>query len=64
MREKTTYNKKELNEFIEQLDSKQFLEVQKFFDTMPKMKHEITVKNPKTEVESKVTLTGLNDFFA
>ena len=56
--------KKELNEFIEQLDSKQFLEVQAFFDTMPKLKHEITVKNPKTEVESKVTLTGLNDFFA
>ena len=56
--------KKELNEFIEQLDSKQFLEVQAFFDTMPKLKHEITVKNPKTEVESKVILTGLNDFFA
>ena len=56
--------KKELNDFIEQLDSKQFLEVQAFFDTMPKLKHEITVKNPKTEVESKVTLTGLNDFFA
>jgi hypothetical protein len=55
--------KKELNDFIEQLDSKQFLKVQKFFDTMPKLKHEITVKNPKTEVESKITLTGLNDFF-
>ena len=55
--------KKELTEFIEQLNTKQFREVQKFFDTMPKLKHEITIKNPKTKKESKITLTGLNDFF-
>jgi len=55
--------KKELTEFIEQLNTKQFREVQKFFDTMPKLKHEIKIKNPKTKKESKITLTGLNDFF-
>ena len=55
--------KKELVEFIEQLNTKQFAEVQKFFDTMPKLKHTVKVKNPKTEVESEVTLIGLNDFF-
>ena len=55
--------KKELTEFIEQLNTKQFREVQKFFDTMPKLKHEITIENPKTKKESKITLTGLNDFF-
>ena len=55
--------KKELTEFIEQLNTKQFKDVQKFFETMPKLKHEITVKNPKTKKESKVILTGLNDFF-
>ena len=55
--------KKELTEFIEQLSTKQFKDVQKFFETMPKLKHEITIKNPKTKKESKVTLTGLNDFF-
>ena len=55
--------KKELTEFIEQLNTKQFKDVQKFFETMPKLKHEITVNNPKTKKESKVTLTGLNDFF-
>ena len=55
--------KKELTEFIEQLNTKQFKDVQKFFETMPKLKHEITVKNPKTKEENKVTLTGLNDFF-
>ena len=55
---------KELTDFIEQLNTKQFKDVHKFFDTMPKLKHEITVKNPKTKVESKITLSGLNDFFA
>jgi len=54
---------KELLEFIENLNTKQFADVQKFFDTMPALKHEITIKNPKTKKESKVTLTGLNDFF-
>ena len=55
--------KKELADFIEQLSTKQFKDVQNFFETMPKLKHEITIKNPKTKKESKITLTGLNDFF-
>ena len=56
-------SKKELIDFVEQLNTMQFQDIQKFFDTMPSLKHEITVKNPKTKVESKVTLTGINDFF-
>jgi hypothetical protein len=56
--------KKELTEFIESMNTTQFKQVQKFFDTMPKLKHEVTIKNPKTKKESKMTLTGLNDFFA
>ena len=55
--------KKEVIEFIEQLNTKQFKKVQNFFDTMPKLKHEIKIKNPKTKKESSITLTGLNDFF-
>ena len=55
---------KELTDFIEQLNTKQFKDVQKFFETMPKLKHEITIKNPKTKKESKIVLSGLNDFFA
>ena len=55
--------KKELMDFVEQLNTTQFQDVQAFFDSMPKLRHEITVKNPKTKKESKVTLTGLNDFF-
>ena len=54
---------KELMDFVEQMNTTQFQDVQAFFDSMPKLRHEITVKNPKTKKENKVTLTGLNDFF-
>jgi hypothetical protein len=55
--------KKELSEFIESLQSKYFQKVQQFFDTMPKLRHTIKVKNPKTKKESEITLQGLQDFF-
>ena len=55
--------KQELIDFVEQMNTTQFQEVQAFFDTMPRLQHTMTVKNPKTKVESEVTLTGLNDFF-
>jgi len=56
--------KKELFDFVDQLSSKQFKEIEKFFETMPKLSHTIKVKNPKTEVESEVVLEGLTSFFA
>ena len=55
--------KKELLEFVERLNSIQFKEVEKFFDTMPKLAHEIEVENPNTKVKSTVTLEGLASFF-
>ena len=55
--------KQELIDFVEQLNSTQFKDVQKFFDTMPKLTHTVEIENPKTKVKSKVTLNGLNDFF-
>ena len=55
--------KKELLEFVERLNSAQFKEVEKFFDTMPQLSHEIEVENPKTKVKSTVTLEGLASFF-
>jgi len=54
---------KEVTDFIEQLTTKQFQNVQNFFDTMPKLKHTVKINNPKTKVESEVVLSGLNDFF-
>jgi hypothetical protein len=56
--------KKELEEFIEQLNSKQFKEIEEFFTTMPKLSHTIKVKNPNTGVESEVVLEGLASFFS
>ena len=55
--------KEELNEFLEQLDSKQFKKIEKFFETMPKLSHTIKVINPNTKVENKIVLEGLNAFF-
>ena len=55
--------KKELEEWVESLSSSQFKQVEEFFTTMPKLSHTIKVKNPKTEVESEVTLEGLANFF-
>ena len=56
--------KKELNEFLEQLTTNQFKEIEKFFDTMPKLSHTIKLKNPNTGEVSEVVLEGLNSFFA
>ena len=56
--------KKELIEFLDQMNSTQFKEIEKFFETMPKLSHTIKVTNPKTEVESEVVLEGLSSFFA
>ena len=56
--------KKELREFIDQLNTKQFKEVENFFTTMPKLSHTVSVKNPETGVESEVVLEGLASFFS
>ena len=57
-------SKKELLEFVEQLNSMQFKQIEKFFDTMPQLSHEIEVENPNTKVKSTVLLEGLASFFA
>ena len=56
--------KKEIVEFLEQMNSSQFKEIEKFFETMPKLSHSIKVKNPKTKKENTVVIEGLAGFFA
>lgn len=56
-------SKKELAEFLDQMNSSQFKEIENFFETMPKLSHKIKVKNPNTKVESEVVLEGLQSFF-
>ena len=55
--------KKEVKDFLEQMNSMQFKEIEKFFDSMPKLSHKVTFTNPKTKVESTVVLEGLASFF-
>ena len=56
-------SKKEINEFLDSMNSNQFKEVEKFFETMPKLSHTVKVYNPTTKVESDVVLEGLASFF-
>ena len=56
--------KKEVNEFLEGMNSNQFKEIEAFFTTMPKLSHTISVTNPTTKVKSDVVLEGLAAFFA
>tara|TARA_Y100000401_G_C8319405_1_gene224383 strand:+ start:18 stop:737 length:720 start_codon:yes stop_codon:yes gene_type:complete len=58
------FTKKEVTEFLEQMNSAQFKEIESFFVTMPKLSHEVEVINPKTKKKSKVVLEGLASFFA
>ena len=55
--------KKEILEWLETFDSIQFKRIETFFDTMPKLSHTFTVKNPNTGVESEIVLEGLSSFF-
>ena len=58
------FSNKDLIQFLEQLTSNQFKEIEKFFETMPKLSHTVSLKNPNTNVESTVILEGLSSFFA
>jgi hypothetical protein len=55
--------KKELVEWLETFDGIQFKEIEKFFDTMPKLTHVLTVKNPNTGKDNEIVLEGLSSFF-
>tara|TARA_Y100000004_G_scaffold194878_1_gene260543 strand:- start:6 stop:725 length:720 start_codon:yes stop_codon:yes gene_type:complete len=58
------FTKKEINDFLEQMNSAQFKQIEKFFTTMPKLSHEVEVLNPNTKKKGKVVLEGLSSFFA
>ena len=55
---------KELIDFLDQMNAAQFQQIEKFFETMPKLSHTVKIKNPKSGVESEVVLEGLSNFFA
>ena len=61
--ERADIEDKDMDEFLENLTQGQFAEIQKFFTTMPKLKHEVKVTNPKTKKKGTVTLQGMQSFF-
>ena len=62
--ESNNFSKKEIKEFLEGMSTQQFMSVQKFFETMPKLSHTIKITNPNTNVESDIVIEGLASFFA
>jgi hypothetical protein len=55
--------KKEISTFLESMNTTQFKEIEKFFETMPKLSHKVKITNPNTKVESEVVMEGLSSFF-
>ena len=60
---KVDISKKELDEFIDSMSTENFEQVSNFFETMPKLLHEVEVKNPKTKKKTKIPIEGLQSFF-
>ena len=61
--DESTTSSKEFKEFVESLTNAQMEKLQKFFETSPKLEHKFKVTNPKTNVESEYTISGLAAFF-
>jgi len=61
--ERADFTDKELDEFLESLSSQHFKKLQEFFETMPRIRHEVKFKNPKTKKQTKITLEGMQSFF-
>jgi len=61
--ERSDFTDKDLDAFIESLTSEHFQKLQEFFETMPRLKHDVKFKNPKTKKQNKMTLEGMQSFF-
>ena len=61
--ESSDFTEKELDEFLDGFTTEALKKIKIFFDTMPRLRHEIEVENPETKVKSKVVLEGLRSFF-
>ena len=53
---------KDLEDFLESMDTKQLETLMQFFETMPKVRHTVEVTNPKTKVKSEIVLEGMESF--
>jgi len=62
--EASNFSKKEITEFLEGMSTQQFMSLQKFFETMPRLSHKIVVNNPETGKDNEIVIEGLASFFA
>ena len=60
---KVDISDKELDEFIDSMSQSSFELVSNFFETMPKLIHEVSITNPKTKKKNKIVIEGLQSFF-
>ena len=61
--ERSDFTDKDLDTFLDSLTSDHFKQLQGFFETMPKLTHDVKFKNPKTKKQNKMTLEGMQSFF-
>ena len=61
--DRNNISNEELEEFVNNMTQQQFNKIQTFFDTMPRVRHNIKYQNPKTGKEFEMNLTGTSDFF-
>ena len=59
---KADFSDKELDDFLNSFNTEQLTTVMEFFNSMPKLRHPVKVKNKNTGVESEVILEGLENF--
>ena len=60
---KVDMSEKDLDDFIDSMSTAHFESLTNFFETMPKLQHVVTVKNPKTKKKNEIIIEGLQSFF-
>ncbi len=61
--ERGSFTDKELDDFLDSLNTQQFMKIREFFDTMPALKHTVKYKCETCGEEKETTIQGLNSFF-
>ena len=62
--ESDSFADKELDEFIDSLNTKQMEKIRDFFNTMPTLKHTVKYNCKTCNEEKETTIQGLNSFFS
>ena len=61
--ERDSFNEEELDDFLDSLNTQQFIKIKDFFDTMPTLKHTVKYNCETCGEEKETTIQGLESFF-